>query len=221
MNYLKQFEKFVLTAEPEVAKKRMSSIEREDKDRYILFGLQMMYYWFYGRMMGEKGEMTDVVNVFRDLGKVYHDKIQDEKYLYRAVNIMLHKEGMSDADILAITKAETGPKQLQSWSTSINGAKWFFEHFVKEQNHAHKTKSDNAWVIARTEAKNVEQLLTFEDCLNYFSDISTLKLSDDAEDLINHLYVDNMLKLHELIAYSPKQVPIKIVKLLVPPTNKN
>lgn len=213
MKHLQIYERFQLQgAHP------ISAIQRLRKlgaDR-AFYGLKMMYYWFAGRMMAVEDEMKDVMDIFRDIGEMYDDG-NPGQYLYRAVHIHLDRPGMTEDEILAIEKSQTGPKQLQSWASSIKGAEWFFDRFVKGQNERHHPVQKAAWVIVRVDSKDVEKLIHFEECLQFFADCDAVNLSDDAEHMIKWLYIDDMLKLHEFICLTPKECPIKVMKVLVAP----
>lgn len=213
MKHLQLFEKFIIS-KPDTAEAygRLTNVG----PMVAMAGLTMMYNWFYGNMMGDNDEMKEVVKTFEEIGEVYHDKIKN-KPMYRAVHIHLPEEGMSKEDIMKITKAQTGPKRLQSWATTQSGAEWFFKHFVKEQNQTHAPHRKAAWIIVETNVNNLEQLITFEGCLTFFADMDAIDLTPHAEAMIERLDDDEMLKLHELIAFAPKEVELKVVKVLVPP----
>ena len=195
---------------------RLNNIDDIDTDD----GIHAMFSWFKGELMGmEEGMLAKrVAYILGQIGKVFHDKKQTGP-VFRIAQL----QNVDSADAVKSTRnASTGPKQLQSWSTTERGARWFYNHFVHAQNKSDIPNPTKAWVLLKTDAENLQQLLTFEDCMDYLEAVINAKDTDRefkeiAVKLHKHFYSTDMKRLHELICLTPSTVPVEIVSVLVPP----
>lgn len=224
MNHILLYEKYIapFDASLKKAKDRWEKLDAltGTSDDFIEEAVNAMYKWFYGGFMSgphkyDNDYVKKITDVFNNIGKIYHTPV--DKKMYRIAHLQI-ESGMGTKEIRNINKAQSGPKQLQSWSTSIDGAEWFFDHFVRSQNKDDKPHPTKTWVLLSTDAENLNQLLTFEECMQFLYDIG--HVDSDVEELADRLVSDNMLKLHELICDTPKEVPVKIENILVPPIKR-
>lgn len=211
-------EKFTATKHHDIddAVQRLERIEDVSVDD----GIHAMFSWFTGELMGlaEGGVAKKVAYIFGQIGKVLHDRKQTGP-VYRISQL----QNVNNIDAVKSThNASTGNKQLQSWSTTERGARWFYNHFVHKQNKSDIPNPTKAWVLLKTDAENLQQLLTFEDCMDYLEAVIKSEKTDKhyrdiAVKLHQHFYQTDMKRLHELICLTPSTVPIEIVTVLVPP----
>ncbi len=213
------YEKYIAPFDSSMKKAKGRWDALHASDEFVEKAISAMHKWFYGGFMSGEDKhdneyVKEVIDVFKKIGKIYHTPV-DEK-LYRIAH--LHVPGMGTKEIRKISKTQSGPKQLQSWSTSKEGAEWFFNHFVRDQNQDAVTHPSRTWVLLSTETKNLNQLLTFEECIQFLYDIG--HMDPMIEVVADRLVSNDMLKLHELICDTPKEVKVKIENILVPPSNK-
>lgn len=198
---------------------RLKKLGRET----VMHGLDSMEDWFSGRMMSSRKEAPEVVKTFKKIGDLYNEE-KIGPHLYRAVHIHLPEENMTNDEIMKTEKAVTGPKSLQSWSTTKKAAEYFFSYFVKEQNRHDFTDPDTAWIIVKSKPDDLETLITFEACLRFMADVFMagpgLGERLHAKMLVDSFYDPIMLDLHEYICDAPGNVPVKVESILVPPAKE-
>lgn len=217
MKNLLLFEKYIAPFDDDFkkAEKRVNALKM-DHD-FLDHAIWALHGWFYGRFMMKKDseDIKEVTDIFKRIGEVYHNPIKEKMYRVTHMHI---EPGTPVKDIRKVDKVRTGPKQLQSWSTSKEGAEWFFNHFVRDQNKDDTPHEAKTWVLLSTDAEHLGQLLTFEECMQFLYDVGLM--FRDIEEIADHLVGDDMLKLHELICDTPPEVPIRIENILVPPLKK-
>lgn len=202
--------------------KRNQSEERLTKldEETISKGLSYMYHWFAGSMMSSDDDLSYVADNFKKIGDLY-DLDKPARTLYRTVHLRLPETNMPQDDILSIDKTVTGPKSLQSWSTTKEAAEFFFNHFVKEQNMHDRTRHNTAWVIVEAKHSDVELLITFEACLQFMADVfvacDDYQMKRNAKVLLDSFYDPDMLDLHEYICDVTGPIPVKVADIIVPP----
>lgn len=179
-------------------------------------GVKFLYHWFKGSMMSDPDshDMDAVIETFDKISKVYHKPLKGP--MYRASHLHLDGTEYKAEDIKDIKQAKTGPKHLQSWAKSKVGAKYFFKHFVDEQNRHARPHPTRSWVIFKAEATHLDQFMTFEECMQFLYDADKAGY-DEAMNVYDRMNDDEMLKNHELICRTPDVVPVEVVDILVPP----
>jgi len=220
MKNLLLYEKYIAPFDSSMKKAKGRWDALHASDEFVEKAVDAMYKWFYGGFMSgphkhDSDYIIEITNVFKNIGKVYHTPV--DKSMFRIAHLHI-EPGMGTKEIRKISKTQSGPKQLQSWSTTKEGAEWFFNHFVRDQNQDAVSHPSRTWVLLSTEAENLNQLLTFEECMQFLYDIG--HMDSNVEMLADRLVSNDMLKLHELICDTPKEVPVKIENILVPPVKK-
>ena len=184
-------------------------------------GLENLYNWFRGGFMGnnDKGQVTRAIELFKKISKVYHKPISG-KY-YRAIHLRTNPKEDNDS-IMKRNMGQVSNKKLQSWSTDMGSALYFFEHFCRDQNQHADPEPDKAWVIVGTDCSNLNQLLTYDECMEFCWDVANTVQADrrtieNAKKWTKHMATnDEMLKLHELICEAKKEkIPYTVEKIMV------
>lgn len=189
-----------------------------DSEREIHDAAFAIRDWFYGKFMhirSNDDDVWDAIKLFKKVGASYHTEVKGPMYRVAHIRVGPNK---AEEDILDIKKCQPGPKKLQSWSTTQKGAEWFFKHFVKEQNEDDVPAPGKSWVLLKSSAENFEQLLTFEECMQFFYDIASILKIHPTELLADDLQKGGeMIKMHELICVVPEEIPVEIVEVFVLP----
>jgi hypothetical protein len=181
--------------------------------------------WFSGHFMGspEGFEAKMLADALKAIGKEYQSTAPAK--LYRATHLRLPSPKYKKDDILKMTNVSTGPKRLQSWATKRDGAEWFYSHFVSDQNHGNIRQKGKAWVILSTDASQVQTYTSWEDLIQFLSDVYQNYDKWDSQmdfprDKFYHI-IDNyngseMQKNWEVICHTPPQIKADIldIKLL-------
>lgn len=197
--------------------------------KFVNDAAQTIYQWFIGGFMSirtdERDEVAEAIEIFKKIGTSYHKPVKGK--VYRVAHIRV-PSSYKEEDILKIDKCKSGPKTLQSWSSTKKGAEWFYNHFVDQQNHDAIPHPERSWVLLETEAHNLDQLLTFESCIQFLYDVCMVldngtyqsKWAEKIEYLADHFNVLEMKKLNELICATPEEIPVKVISVYVAPGEK-
>jgi hypothetical protein len=215
MKHIKLFENFPEAhLKKDVAQERLRDVG-DINEQYMT--MDVLYKWFGGDFMGRGDDATELVAIklLKKLGEVYHDKVSGPAFRVAVIEV----EKPTISHIRGIKSAATGMKMLQSWSTSIDGATWFHDYFMKRDS-SDRPMDHKALVMVKTDANNLNQLVTFDECIQFMHDARTSdveELSAFGDKMTDWLEVDIMLKLHELICVAPKEVAIEVNKVYVKP----
>lgn len=186
-------------------------------------------HWFRGTFMGNKLSSSNealLEKTFEVLQKTYGKPSVSK--IYRALHLRV-KEGTTEEQILKMSLIKTGVATFQSWSSTKAGAMWYYNHFAIEQNNAGKIDPEKAWVLVEaTTSSNLNVLVTASEMTQYLSDCSKAVekgIIGFADSSILKRFAKNfnsstMIRQHEVICKAKENVPVKIIKVMIPPGQK-
>lgn len=195
--------------------------------KFVTDAAQIIWNWFSGYFMHVKTNYNEdvkiAIDIFKKIGESYHTPISGK--VYRIAHIKVPST-YKEADILKIDRCKSGPKTIQSWSSSKKGAIWFYNRFVDKQNHRSVPSPERAWVLLETDASNLDQLVTFESLIQFLYDSAIIldpeqkihsKWAKKLESLGNYFNIADMRKLNELICATPEEISVRVLSVFVAP----
>jgi hypothetical protein len=210
-------EKGTLEGKPSTdAKTKLEKIGDQDR---IEKTVDIIFDWFSGGFMGQRGtkKTTAAKEAFSRVGNVYG--VEKVGKYYRALIIDVPPM-TPDETILRMNRGKVSTKTLQSWSSTKRGAKYFFEHFARDQNQQTGKRENKAWVLVSANSSDLNSLVSFEACIQFMADVAKVYEQEgpgSVQDYVEHLVMnDVMYDMHEMICSTVKtSIPFKVEEVLV------